>query len=435
MLILTLLLALAPGLSVHAQGAPVPSPTTPATTTLVLDVSSASGTSLDLSVGTGDGSAVFRAACLLPWDWKPLAGSASVPDGLPLAGFSLSAPGLLAGGVEPSGLRFLYRPCAGGSVLGGGGEPFAQVASLGAGTLAVQAGAGAGLFLAAPQDDPLRRSVGAWFGPEGSPVRAFALLGREPGSAGGPSWFDPPSPDARRLWAAVSCSAGDGLPALRLACAGSLGLPGLDAWAARAEGACRLGAVRLSGEASCSSRDWISPDGVGSAGYRLAADLSVKEGPVPLSLSWRSGDGWDDGPPEGSAGLRLGLGPAALGLEASAGLDLVLAPGAGPPSLDLGFSLRPGERGRLTLSGDWLDAGGEDRWRAELSLDRGAGPGMGARLEAGIDGTGPWLEGACSVGLGGPRWELELELGTRTPFRPDGRGELELSCSSFLVLP
>lgn len=379
----------------------------------------------------------FLATFLLPADWKPLEGSLEFPSALPEIGFSLAAPGVLVGGARPAYLAFLYRPASAGAILSGSMPAFAQSAPSTARYLVSQVGAGAGAFLARQANDPRALAAGLWVSPGTLPLGAALVFAREPPKPGGPGWLDPPRAGTERLWASMSCALGRAAPYFRMAAAMSLGLPGPDAWAARAEAACRLGAARLSGEASFASLDWRAPDGAVSPGYRLAGDLSWKARAVSAGLAYRASADWDGGPPEG--GLRASLALDCAALRGRLAYGVHWSEGQGLSGASLEWSASPGGWTWLGVSGVWRNArsGAE---RTELTLSAASAGSLRCEAEASVgdDGDGPYLEGRAALSVIRSGYSFRFSCGARDAIRLTGGagdGELDLSCSQTWFFP
>jgi len=195
------------------------------------------------------------------------------------AGLAVSLPYLRFGSTKPAGLlAFVHAPASAGTLLlGQSGAPLVLDDPSDPACLGISLGEDYGVFASAPAGaevllDVERTAAGAWFSPRGGLLSTLALVSGSPAESGGAGWYDVPVPASRRAFAALSGAAAGTGWAMAGAAAGSLGFPGQDAAACRAEARVSAGGLRLGAEASAASEAWAGPDGRSAPFLRIAAD-------------------------------------------------------------------------------------------------------------------------------------------------------------------
>jgi hypothetical protein len=246
-------------------------------------VSNVSGAETALRASSGGVEVRLWAA--QPFSWP---GDASLGDPFRIAG-GLAIPYVRAGMVRPSGLAaFLCRPAAAGPILlAGDGAPLELENPKDALWLGASLGEDFGFLSLSSASEPGNSAYGAWASPRGGRFSVIAAGGEEMAHPNGDDWYDPPQPAAERVWAAASAEAGGRFWAL--AAAGALGasFPGMDFFAARAEGWVRLGPVRIEAEASSASVFWRGFDGKAAPPFRVDAGWRYARRGAALGGTWR----------------------------------------------------------------------------------------------------------------------------------------------------
>lgn len=380
---------------------------------------SSTGYTQDAILSAGE----WEAACafLFPGAVEPDGWVPSLSWGLPSAGWGLSGPWLTVGCLEPAGLAaFVLAPAgASFSLLSGPGRPFALDVRPEPGLAGSCAGANGGIFQAAD-------GKGAWYGAWAAPQAAGLglLVAAEEAAAvyGGPSWYEPPLPAARRLWAGVAALL-DGVTAIRAggAAAGFWSWPGSCSWAVRAELDARMGRVGTEVVVSAAGPGWEGPGRRQAPAWDLAADLCAKlpDAGIRVSMNARR-DSWSDMGVSRAITAAVDLPKAAARVEASSsptGLDTL--------TLDWSVRLLPW----LGLRGAWKAANGRAE-RLDVGLKLGGGSWARWSLEADLrlDSDGRWLK--LRAGLQLPRdgqgrsWTLGLST--------DGWRSLEPGAGAWL---
>jgi len=358
------------------------------------------------------------------WAAQPFSWEDGTPgfDAFSLAG-GLAFPYVRAGTVRPAGLAaFLCRPAAAGPILlAGDGSPLELENPKDSSYFGVSAGEDFGLLYLAPASVPGNAAYGAWVSPRGGWFSVIAAGGEEIAHSNGDDWYDPPEPAAERVWAAASAEAGGRLWAFAAAGAVGASFPGVDFFAARAEGWVRLGRLRFEAEASSASAFWRGFDGKAAPPFRVDAGWRYTRRGVALGGGWRAvqaaaGEGLETtvtGFLE-SVG-RLGRGRVATVVGMGAAGD--------PPVVELDSWFRPGITPWLTLSSSWrasdgdaerFDVSATSRFGTRLKFVLDAGLRMvpeGVLVDCSLEGTLPMRCGSVSLGAGSVGWtEPEMLL-------------------------
>lgn len=387
---------------------------------------SSAGYTQDATLSAGEWEAAY--AFLFPGAVEPDGWFPGLSWGLPSAGWGLSGPWLTVGCLEPAGLAaFVLAPAAASfSLLSGPGRPFALDVRPEPGLAGLCAGSDGGIFHAAD-------GKGAWYGAWAAPPDAGLglLVAAEEAAVvdGGPSWYEPPLPAARRLWAGVAALLGGGT-AIRAggAAAGFWSWPGSCSWAVRAELDARMGRVGTEAVVSAAGPGWEGPGRRQAPAWDLDAGLWAKLPDVGIRLSLDARrDSWSDMGVSRAITAAVDLPKAAARVEASSSPT-------GMDTLTLDWSVRP--LPWLGLRGAWKAANGRAE-RLDLGLKMGGGSSARWSLEADLrlDSDGRWLKLRAGVQLPrdgrGRSWTLGLSTDGWRSLEP-GTGAWLPAASVFL---
>lgn len=346
-------------------------------------------------------------------------------------GFTMTLPYLLVGSARPVGLAaFVEAPASAiVTLLGRSGAPLEAAWPLAATRVGAALGDDYGAYAELPAFDGGSAgdwaAYGFWAAPRGSPLSALASVVETEAEPGGLGWYDPPAPAGRRAYGALGVSVGGPAWAAAGAAAASLGLPGRDAAAGRAEARLSVAGYRLELVASCADRFWVDVDG-GQAPF-LRADLSLRRSRSGLAwaLGWRylRPDAYT---PEGTAvSMRASCDLAAwLGLasvrarlslagSAEAGSAEAGEAEAGSSVVELDARYRPAPAPWLSLRSSWRVVGGDSE-RFDLGAAISAGSRWPLELESGLRFVpeGRLYKAGLSLGVSGDRASVRLGIGS-----------------------
>ncbi len=398
------------GLLASAEPSTAPGASNPSSLVATATVSNVDGAETALRAFTG--GLELRLWAVQPFSWPE-----DAPDGdkFRLSG-GLAFPYVRAGMARPAGLAaFLCRPAAAGPILlSGTGAPLELEHPRDAAWRGASLGEDFGLLYLSPASEPGNSAFGAWASPRGGRFSVIAAGGREIAHLNGDDWYDPPAPAAERVWAAAAAEAGGTLWAL--AAAGALGasFPGMDSFAARAEGWVRLGPVRLEAEASSASAFWRGLAGKAAPPFRVDAGWRYTRRGAALGGGWR---GVQTAVGEGIEMTATGF-LEAVGWPGRGKISGAIAGGAGddPVAFELETWFCPRIAPWLTLSTSWRAVDGEaarfdieasSRFGERVAMAMDAGVRMvpeGALVDFSIEGTIPLRFVFLSLGVGSVGW-------------------------------
>jgi len=323
------------------------------------------------------------------------------------------APFLTIGSVRTSGLAaFLYRPAGAGTLLlDQEGPVLAMDNPKYARYAGIMLGEDFGLFGLVPESQADRPAYGAWIAPRNGSMSLVVAGSVEPADAGGPGWYDPPSPASGRLWSAGGLGGSGPGWAWALAGASTSGYPGPDATAGRAEARLSLGHLHLSATAAATGESWRAPDGADAAAMRFDAEARYANRGFAATLGWRMAQADDWAPTlftyRGSSELV-----GSLGRFCAAG-TLEAASTGGNPDLTVASSWRPGFAPWASLATSWAAPAGQSQ-RFDILADIRLGKTAGVTLSGGLRllPDGPCVKAFGTIFM--PLGSLEVELGAGT---------------------
>jgi hypothetical protein len=374
------------------------------TISLALEASLPDFASIGLSIAGGEGRAKLK---LSADDW----------------GASLVLPWLAAGSLEPAGLAaFIQRPQGLSYRLGRyAARPFIAPAPLDAPLLGLAAGKEGGCFIMDPRREGLASWSGAWLSPRGLPLSALTAWAVLPEDSGDGSWSDPPAPAMERSWHAIGVSFNNRAWRTAVGAGAMHSSPGADAWALRIENLLSLRPFKLESVAALCAGSWRGPSGSLAPVFFVDARLSASVKNLALSLDYDESRADWAALPKRSLALGLKAKPNSASLQASAAADFSSLKAI--QGLELRFKATPTILPWLSAYGSYRLKGPEpERFepaqfepeRLELGCSLRAGQRHAVELDAmwRADTEGRYLKFGGSYAFALPRGRLLVYLRT-----------------------